>query len=1090
MDAGGAPVEGDKPMKQFLYRALNVREGEEKLLILLWGVFFFMGASIIYIQSASSSLFLKFIGIEYLPLLFIAEPVIMLPISVGYTKLLDRVGSRKLVLSSFAVMGGVFLLSRLILLLGGIWYYPVLSMLVGISMLVLGTQSWSLAGEIYDIQASKRLFGVIGSGGPIGVILSGLTTKFLVDSVGTFSLLLVSSGFLLLCVLLISVIYALAPPAAEVRVKSGRKKKPQGGMKEGLHLLKESSYLRYLIGSTFTAYLLVNILTFLFRKSATETFASTDDLTAFFGSFEGFMGIFALCGQILLTSRILKVLGVGKASLVRSAGHLLGFGLISLYFSLLTTVIARTIDRVVLRILSGVTSRLLYNPLPQEHKEKIRAFVEWNVVPVASALSGLLILFADSYISVRLFGVIAFGISVGGFWLTLKLKDAYGTVFVENITKEDALSRRLGTEELFDFQDRSTIEALEKGVREGDEQTVLFSMELLAKIEAKEAVGSITTHLHSPHKSIRKAAVHTLGVLGTSQQLPAIAEMLPVEKDLGVLVALIDTFGKMAAHSVNSHADSGLPSDPAALPVFDIPIEEYVVTQLTPFLHSPYPAVKAAAIIQLVTVGGLDGVILSAEVLKQMLNDPKASEREQSAYILGELKIRSFFPQLLPLIHDQESTVQHRAIEALGKIQDSRAVQPLVDLLEQDLLRPTVLSALEQIAGQDCQPLVQAFQDSQLPRETRQHIPLLLKDTREAEVNTLLTTALADQHPLIQFQILSALTYRKKKGLITIIDQAPLKAFLRSMAETLCVYHLSRFRIAALPETLPAATLLRDHLSTRIRAGEECVFRALGLLYEAPMQSIYTSFRSSNATQRSYAIEAVQNVIEKDLQELLLPLLEQVPESEMAHFGEQQFALPRFTVPVALHRLLQEEDYWMNAVIYYVITQDKSNQFSELRTTLQNSVAFMEENAMLRTMDNALFLKGVPLFANLEVEDLFHLAQITEEQDFPSNTMIFQEGDMGDSLFLLLAGEVDVLRIIEQETHLLATLGPKDFFGEMAILTEEPRSASIRTRSPVTALVMEKEEFKGIMNRRPEIGQEIIRVLIARLKHTQAQQVG
>jgi hypothetical protein len=67
-------------------------------------------------------------------------------------------------------------------------------------------------------------------------------------------------------------------------------------------------------------------------------------------------------------------------------------------------------------------------------------------------------------------------------------------------------------------------------------------------------------------------------------------------------------------------------------------------------------------------VGGLDGVILSAEVLKQMLNDPKASERERGTYILGELKIRSFFPQLLPLIHDTDSTVQHRTIKALGKI--------------------------------------------------------------------------------------------------------------------------------------------------------------------------------------------------------------------------------------------------------------------------------------------------------------------------------------------------------------------------------------------------------------------------------------
>jgi HEAT repeat protein len=1065
-------------MKSYFYRALNVREGEEKLLFLLWGIFFFVGAALIYVQSASSSLFLKFWGIEYLPILFIIEPIVMLPISVAYTLLLDRVGSRKLVLYTFGITAALFLLSRIILLFGGMWYYPVLSMLVGVSMLVLGTQSWSLAGDLYDIQASKRLFGVIGSGGPIGVILSGLTTKLLVEVVGTFNFLVVAGGLLFACTALIVLIYMMIPQPTTVRVTSGRKKKPQGGWKEGLTLLQESPYLRFLIGSTFVAYLLVNVITFLFRKSATETFASTDDLTAFFGAFEGYMGIIALAGQIFLTGRILKVLGVGMASSVRSVGHLCGLGLVALHFSLITTVIARTIDRVILRVLSGVTSRLLYNPLPQEHKEKIRAFVEWNVVPTATALSGLLILAGDRYLSAQLFSYGAVLMSLGAFFLTLKLKDAYGKVFVENIAKEDELNRRLTAEE-FDFQDRSTIEALERGIREGDEQTALFSMELLAKAEVKEAVGAVVSQLHASNKRMRNAAVYTLGILGSSRHLPLVADLLPTEKDPEVLVSLIHTFGRLASHSINGDAEHTA--------FLSSTIEEYVVTHLTPFLHFPHSPVKAEAVIQLVSVGGLDGVILSAEVLKQMLSDPNAQERERSAYVLGELKIKSFFPQLIPLIHDPEVGVQKRAIEALGKIQDCRAVHPLVELLAQEALRPTILTALEQIAAQDCHQIISAFQAPHISREVRQHIPLILKDIQHPEVNALLAKALLDPYPSVQFQVLRVLEHREKKGLVTTIDPTALKTFLQAVAKTLCVYHLSRFRVAAMTETLAVASLLRDHLSVRIKAAEERVFRALGLLYNAPIQSIYTAYRSQNSTQRSFALEALQNVIEKRLQELLLPLLEQVPEYEMARFGEQQFALPPPTFPLALQYLQEEDDYWMNAAIYYVVKRSQPGQFQELLTTLQNPVTFMEEAVMLSTMDKALFLKTVPLFANLDVEDLFFLAQIAEEKDYPSNTMIFKEGDVGESLFLLISGQVDVLQITEKEAHLLTTLGPKDFFGEMAILSEEPRSASVRTRSQVSALVIEKEEFKEILNRRPEIAREIIRVLIARLKHAQAQ---
>ncbi|RMF88586.1 MAG: hypothetical protein D6736_10130, partial [Nitrospinota bacterium] len=602
-----------------------------------------------------------------------------------------------------------------------------------------------------------------------------------------------------------------------------------------------------------------------------------------------------------------------------------------------------------------------------------------------------------------------------------------------------------------------------------------FSMELLAKAGVREAVDTILTQLHSPRPRIRQAAIQTLGVLGDGQHLPLIADLLHAEEDPELLVVLIHTFGQLAARSFPLASDEGV--------ALGNSMEEYVVTQLSPFLRSPHPSVKAEAIIQLVNVGGLDGVILSAEMIKQMMRDPDARERERSAYVLGELKIKSFFPQLMQLAHDPATVVQQRAIEALGKIQDCRAVQPLVDLLPEETLRPAILTALEQIAAQDCQQLVQVFQKPSAGPEVRQHIPWILKDIKDAVVNELLTRALLDPDPEVQSQVLRTLEHRRRKGLLTTIDQTVVESFIHMVAALLCRHHLCRFRIKQLAETMAEASLLHDHLSACLRAEEERIFRALSLIYGESVQSIYSSFLSSNPALRSYALEALHNLLPKEQQELLLPLLEPVPEYEMVRLGEQHFRLSRFTLISALETLLGEDDPWMTATIYYLIKRGEPVLESEL-PAVQNPIPSLEEEAMLSTMDKALFLKSVPLFANLDVDDLFFLAQITEEKHYPSNTTIFQQGDIGDSLFLIISGEVDVLHVMGEEAHLLNTLGPKDFFGEMAILSEEPRSASVRTRSQVSALVIEKEDFKEILNRRPEIALEIIRVLIARLKHS------
>lgn len=133
---------------------------------------------------------------------------------------------------------------------------------------------------------------------------------------------------------------------------------------------------------------------------------------------------------------------------------------------------------------------------------------------------------------------------------------------------------------------------------------------------------------------------------------------------------------------------------------------------------------------------------------------------------------------------------------------------------------------------------------------------------------------------------------------------------------------------------------------------------------------------------------------------------------------------------------------------------------------------------MLSTVEKVLFLKSVDLFTRINGEDLAQVASIAQEVAFEQGELIIQEGEMGDSMFLIIEGKVNVHRMAQQ----IAELGEREAFGEMAILDHEPRSASVSALSDATCLKIEREDFYELMSEKPEIAHGIIRVLTHRLR--------
>ena len=133
---------------------------------------------------------------------------------------------------------------------------------------------------------------------------------------------------------------------------------------------------------------------------------------------------------------------------------------------------------------------------------------------------------------------------------------------------------------------------------------------------------------------------------------------------------------------------------------------------------------------------------------------------------------------------------------------------------------------------------------------------------------------------------------------------------------------------------------------------------------------------------------------------------------------------------------------------------------------------------MISTVEKVLFLKGVDLFKGIPGEDLSHIAQITDEEEYHPEQLIFAEGDQGDAMYLIVDGNVKV----HSGAQVFAELGTRQCFGEMSILDSEPRSASITALSDLTLLKIQREDFAEILAEKPEISLGIIKVLTGRLR--------
>ncbi len=234
--------------------------------------------------------------------------------------------------------------------------------------------------------------------------------------------------------------------------------------------------------------------------------------------------------------------------------------------------------------------------------------------------------------------------------------------------------------------------------------------------------------------------------------------------------------------------------------------------------------------------------------------------------------------------------------------------------------------------------------------------------------------------------------------------------------------------------------------------------RAIGLLGDRSAMSLAIDIlEMRNSAQRANVIEALESLNTR-WRKIIQPLMRLWEED----------AAPEPIGQADWQRMVSDQDAWVRDCALFA-----AHTLGELK---------MENIATLSLMERILFFKRVPLFANLSPGDIKQVAAIAHEESYSDGMVMTREGDVGDVMFIIVAGEVRVTSTMGGKEVELARRKAGEYVGEMALISREPRSATLTSIGNVRALCIDQKSFESLLRDRPDVSLAVIEVLCDRLK--------
>ena len=879
-------------------RLLDLRPGELERGLLLFAYLFLVISSFVVAKAVRDAMFLDQFGALLLPYADIAVALLVgLWISV-YLRIAGRTTIRDLQFGSlvfFAVNCLVFWwLSKVT---HAPWLTPVIYVWVGMFGVVAPAQVWTLANYVLTTREAKRLYGFIGSGATTGWIVAGYLTQVTVKRFGAEATLVGIAIALMAAALLVSRIWRKRP-VADGTVTASHRVVGTSSVWTSLRLIATSPYLTSIAAVILLSSFTTAVAGWQFKAIASHSIAGRNELAAFFGRFNFYAGIIALCLQWLLTGRLLRKLGLAFALFVVPVGLALGsIGLLA-FKSLAAVIALRGIDQTLRYSIDRPTVELLYLPVSAQETNQVKSFIDTVVWRLGDGLAGGTILLAASLGQMAAVQVTWVNLFLLGGWLTAAW--VAQRLYVTNL-QDSIQTYRLDVERAAAMGlDRQATDLLSQQLAGRDPTEVLYALRMLGAGNSHSTHPAVRGLLSHEDPEIRREAIRVLDEGADTGATGAVEKAL-YDPDLSVRTQAL----LYVAH--HTQVD---------------PLDR--IEQIGDFADF---SIRAAMVTFLSQPGKHENLDAAHLLLDRMLQDDSKEAQLEAARLL-ELLPDQFEDQIRTVLTSGSPEQVRFAIRAVGHLRKRRLVGRVIERLGNPGLTEECAEALACFGDKVVGTLRDYLTDPEVALEVRREIPsVMLRVDTQASIDAL-TECVQDPDAQIRFRVISALNKLRDQHPSWPFDDRLVADLLRAeIMGHLRLYQILDSLDTALGDSTAIAPTLREAVDKEL----ERIFRLLKLIYPTKdFHSAYFGIQSTNVVIHDNALEFLENILIPEFRGLLLPLIDsQVPVVQRVALANRTLGTATMTVAMAVKSLLGSEDPWLRACAAYVIGELRLHEFKK-----------------------------------------------------------------------------------------------------------------------------------------------------------------
>jgi ATP/ADP translocase len=1061
-------------MSKFLGKWLKIYEGELGLFFWSALLFFTIHISDILLNNFGETAFLKRFGVEYLPVIYMINAVSTFFIMSFLTGIMARTPSSRLLYYMLIICGTSIGAIRFLIPFGFDMIYPLIYIMKSQYEVLLGLLFWDTANDLFNTRQSKRLFPLLTAGGVLGGVSGSFLTPMLARELGIDNLMFVYLGTALAGAVVVGRMGSLFPSLIRRENEKSDKKTRSSILSElrkVLPIIKESTLAKVLIVLTLIPNMVIPIINFQFNFAVDQTFGTEGGMLRFFGYFRGSMNIVSFV-LLLFVGRIYGKWGLPIALMfhpcnyvIAFLAYLLKFDIFSaMYSQLSTTVLRNTINNPARAVLMGL--------FPPEHRSAVRPFLRGTVVRIGILTGSGTILLFQGIMHPRFLSIIAITFVFVWILTTFILKRRYSAILLDLISRNMLDMKSLEEKDVGQlFLDKKVQSQLVQNFLSCKGATCLWYAGLIKSLGLKNLDDHILALLKNQDERTAAGLLEIISGNAGAKAIPLFVELIR-KRSPRLTLATLKAAGRMDPQISGSFLRK----------VFDVAEE---------------PQIKAYA------VAGLyrENPEKYTPLIRSWLSSEEISEQKAGIISAGKSGNAEFVPLLMHILHGkQDGSLISLTLEALRGLNAGGLNETALPYLRHgsESVRRAAMESIE-ITDDDA---------------IRAIIPLLGDPSdivRDQALAKLLDASHQSGEVLIESLVLP--NRRLKEGIFALLQSLQIRdldimKFARSQMVRAYINVAEMEALEHLPES-PEKRLLADHLLQKKKERVDTVLRVLSAQDRTGhLRLIRKGVLSADGRQRANAVEALEDILGNVLSLGMIPLIEDLSPSQCLQTGRKFLQPPRFdSTPETLHVHLLSKKDWVTLVLSLHMIEKQGIDILkkiDMEPLLNSGNPFVRESARrcaersglhsapkelkmetgISVPDKILHLKGIHIFEGLSVSELAAIASITEEVVFPKGTAIIKEDERGETMYMIIDGEVSVIKGSQGGSEIvLDRIKAGDYFGEMALFEDLKRSATIRTEQDTKVLVLDKQEFTEIVREYPLIALQICKVLSQRLRN-------